>query len=82
MYPAPPMIKLIKVSSDTVFLKVINDFYLTQCMGTSGAEEFIVSNGVSLLEIDGVNYVDFDLTEGEHAYPGTFSKAGYQPREE
>ncbi len=78
----PPKIKLVKISADTVYLTVINDFYLTQSMGTTGAEEYIVNSGVSLLEIDGVNYVDYNFNMGDHAYPGTFSKAGYQAREE
>jgi hypothetical protein len=78
----PPKLKLVKISADTVYLTVINDFYLTQSMGTTGAEDYIVQSGISLLEIDGINYVDYDFTMGDHAYPGTFSKAGYTPREE
>jgi hypothetical protein len=78
----PPKLKLVKISADTVYLIVINAFYLTQSMGTAGAEDYIVKSGVSLLEIDGINYVDFDFAIGDHAYPGTFSKAGYTPREE
>jgi len=78
----PPKLKLVKISADTVYLTVINDFYLTQSMGTTGAEDYIVNSGVSLLEIDGINYVDFSFDMGDHAYPGTFSKAGYQAKEE
>jgi len=78
----PPKLKLIKVSSDTVYLTVINDFYLTQSMGSAGAEDHIVRTGVSLLKIDGVNYVDFSFDAGDHAYPGTFSKAGYREHPE
>jgi hypothetical protein len=81
-YLYPPKLKLIKISADTVYLTVINSSYLTQSMGTAGAEDYIVKSGVSLLEIDGINYVDFDFAMGDHAYPGTFSKAGYQAREE
>jgi hypothetical protein len=81
-YLYPPKLKLNKISRDTVYLTVINDFYLTQSMGTTGAEDYIVKSGVSLLEIDGVNYVDFDFAMGDHAYPGTFSKAGYQAHQE
>lgn len=78
----PPKLKLVKISADTVYLTVINDFYLTQSMGTTGAEEFIVKSGISLLEINGINYVDYNFNMGDHAYPGTFSRAGYTPREE
>lgn len=81
-YLYPPKLKLVKISRDTVYLTVINSSCLTQSMGTTGAEDYIVKSGVSLLEIDGINYVDFDFAMGDHAYPGTFSKAGYQPREE
>jgi hypothetical protein len=81
-YLYPPKLKLNKISADTVYLTVINSSYLTQSMGTAGAEDYIVKSGVSLLEIDGINYVDFDFAMGDHAYPGTFSKAGYQAREE
>ncbi len=78
----PPKLKLVKISADTVYLTVINDFYLTQSMGTTGAEDYIVNSATSLLEIDGINYVDYDFAMGDHAYPGTFSKAGYEEREE
>jgi hypothetical protein len=81
-YLYPPKLKLVKISGDTVYLTVINEWTLTQSMGTTGAEDFIVKSGVSLLEIDGINYVDLNFTAGDHAYPGTFSKAGYQAREE
>jgi hypothetical protein len=81
-YLYPPKLKLVKISADTVYLTIINDWTLTQSMGTTGAEDYIVKSGVSLLEIDGINYVDFDFAVGDHAYPGTFSKAGYQAREE
>ncbi len=81
-YLYPPKLKLVKISADTVYLTVINDWTLTQSMGTTGAEEYIVKSGVSLLEIDGINYVDYNFNMGDHAYPGTFSKAGYQAREE
>jgi hypothetical protein len=82
LYLYPPKLKLVKVSVDTVYLKVINDFYLTQSMGTAGAEEYIARAATSLLEIDGIHYVDFDFKMGDHAYPGTYSVAGYQAREE
>ena len=78
----PPKLKLVKISADTIYLTVINDFYLTQSMGTTGAEDYIVKSAISLLEIEGINYVDYNFATGDHAYPGTFSKAGYQPREE
>jgi len=78
----PPKLKLVKISADTVYLTVINDFYLTQSMGTTGAEDYIVNSATSLLEIDGINYVDYDFAMGDHAYPGTFSKAGYDEKEE
>lgn len=81
-YLYPPKLKLVKISRDTVYLKVINDWTLTQSMGTTGAEDYIVKSGVSLLEIDGINYVDYNFHVGDHAYPGTFSKAGYEGREE
>ncbi len=81
-YLYPPKLKLVKISADTVYLTVINDWTLTQSMGTTGAEDYIVESGVALLKIDGINYVDYDFAMGDHAYPGTFSKAGYQAREE
>ncbi|MEJ2306217.1 MAG: hypothetical protein P8Y62_02900 [candidate division WOR-3 bacterium] len=78
----PPKLKLIEVSSDTAYLEVINSYYLTQSMGSAGAEEYITKSGISILEIEGINYVDFNFEMGDHAYPGTFSKAGYTLREE
>jgi hypothetical protein len=82
LYLYPPKLKLLRVSADTVYLRVINDFYLTQSMGTAGAEEYITRSATSLLEINGIHYVDFDFKMGDHAYPGTYSVAGYDEREE
>lgn len=82
LYLYPPKLKFIKISADTVYLRVINDFYLTRSMGTAGAEEYIVKSATSLLEINGIHYVDFDFDMGDHAYPGTYSVVGYQEREE
>jgi len=77
----PPKLKFTKISADTLYLEVVNSYYLTQSMGSAGAEEYITKSGIALLEIDGIDYVDFSFPLGDHAYPGTFSKSGYKIRE-
>jgi len=33
----------------------------------------------TLTEAKGINYVDFDFEEGDHAVPGTYSRESFKP---
>lgn len=74
-----PEIKLefLKTSGDSIFLKISKSNYLTQKMGTSGAEAYLGEVTYNLTELRNVNFVDIRFKEGDHASPGTYSRVDF-----
>ncbi|MDD4645077.1 MAG: hypothetical protein PHY99_03730 [Bacteroidales bacterium] len=72
------LLDFLKISHDTIFIRIKDPEYLTQQMGTSGAFKFMVSVTFTLTELRGIEYVSFDFEEGDHASPGTYSRKYYQ----
>lgn len=68
---------LVKASQDTVYVKIDDSAYLTQQMGTLGAKAFMSVTTYTLTEKPGIKYVTFDFEEGDHAAPGTYSRASF-----
>lgn len=64
----------VKISHDTIFVKIKNSEYLTQQMGTSGADEYMISATFTLTELPKIHFVHFDFIGGDHASPGTYSR--------
>lgn len=64
----------IKQSNDTIYVSIKESTYLTQSNGTTGASEYIQEATFTLTEIKGINYVNFDFVEGDHATPGVRSR--------
>lgn len=65
------------LSSDTLFLKISNAKYLTQQMGSTGAQAYLGELTYNLTEIPGVHYIDLQFAEGDHANPGTYSRTDF-----
>ena len=70
----PPKLKLIDIKGQVVNVEVINDEYLTQRMGSAGAEEFLVIATFTLTEYDHIKFVNFKFQAGDHAIPGFYSR--------
>jgi spore germination protein GerM len=70
----PPKLKLRDIKEQVVNVEVINDEYLTQRMGSTGAEEFIAVATFTLTEYDNIKFVNFIFEEGDHAAPGLYSR--------
>ncbi len=64
----------LKTSHDTVFVSIENSTFLTQQMGSTGSQEFLISATFNLTEMRKINYVNFDFEEGDHAVPGTYCR--------
>jgi hypothetical protein len=64
----------VKISHDTIFIRIKDSKHLTQRMGTTGARAFMSVTTYTLTELKGIRYVNFDFTEGDHAVPGTYSR--------
>jgi hypothetical protein len=76
MYPDIP-ITVNKISHDSIFIKIGNSKYLTQQMGSSGPEAYFAELTYNLTEVPGINYVDFNFKEGQHAAPATYSRTDF-----
>jgi hypothetical protein len=69
-----------KHSGDTLFVKIKESTFLTQQMGSAGADGYLSLATYTLTEAENVNYVHFDFKEGDHAIPGTYSRQYYIDR--
>jgi len=70
----PPKLKLKNIKDQVVNIEVINAEYLTQRMGSTGAEEFLAVTTFTLTEFDNIKFVNFIFEEGDHAIPGLYSR--------
>jgi hypothetical protein len=70
----PPKLKLKNIKDQVVNMEVINAEYLTQRMGSTGAEEFLAVATFTLTEFDNIKFVNFIFEEGDHAVPGLYSR--------
>lgn len=73
-------IDILKLSNDTLFIKIDDASYLTQQSGTTGANAFLATSTYTLTEIDSVNYINFSFKEGDHAAPGTYTREYFNKR--
>lgn len=70
-------LRLGRISNDTIYVKVIPAGYLTQQMGSSGADIYMTEATYNLTELKNIGYVNFDFTAGDHAAPGTYSRSDF-----
>ncbi len=73
-------LEFLKHSSDTLFVSIPESNFLTQQMGSTGADGYLSVATFTLTESENVNYVQFDFEEGDHAFPGTYSRQFYVDR--
>jgi hypothetical protein len=74
----PPKLRLQKVGGGIAYIEVINAEYLTQRMGTSGAQNYLAAATFSLTEAPGVKGVNFAFPEGDHAMPGEYTRESFK----
>lgn len=82
-----PEIRLEKrnLRNDTLYTQIQNAQYLTNQMGSLGAEQYIAQVVINLTSVDGVRYVRIDFPEGSHAAPDVWSReqfSGYRESED
>lgn len=75
-YPQVRM-TLVKVKRPTVFVRIADASYLTQQMGSAGAEAYMAEVTFSLTSIKGITQVDFNFQEGDHAGPGVYTRENF-----
>jgi spore germination protein GerM len=72
-----PQVKLTKIKNDVAFIEVVNAEYLTQRMGSSGAQAYLASVTFTLTENPRIKKVNFIFEEGDHAMPGIYSRQDF-----
>lgn len=63
---------------DTIIIRIINDKFLTEQMGTTGADCYIAETIYTLTENDLIKFVRFEMDFGSHASPGLYSRNDYK----
>lgn len=71
-------LKLEAISNDTIFINIPNSEVLTQQMGTSGADNYMITTTFSLTELNDINYVSFDFEAGDHCSPGIYHRDSWE----
>lgn len=69
---------LLKISHDTMYVKIPDSKKLTQEMGSTGAQNYMASATYTLTEVKNVKFVNFNMKEGDHAGPGVFSREDFK----
>jgi len=74
----PPKMRLQSVAEGIAHIEIIDAEYLTQRMGTSGAQNYLAATTYSLTETPGVKGVDFIFPVGDHAAPGVYTRESFK----
>ncbi len=72
-----PFARIVQVNVDTVFIVIDNSDYLTQQMGTTGADEYLAKLTFTVTELESINFVNLNFEEGDHAVPGTYERTDF-----
>ena len=75
-----PQIKLewVKQEGNKAFVKIADARYLTSGSGTEGANAYMAEVTFSLTELKGINEVNFNFIEGDHARPGAYTREDFK----
>lgn len=71
-------LEYVRTSNDTLYVRIPEEMYLTQQMGSTGPTMFFAGAVYNLTEIPGITHVNFDFEEGDHASPGTLNRASFK----
>ncbi|RYY71208.1 MAG: hypothetical protein EOO13_03945 [Chitinophagaceae bacterium] len=71
-------IEKVKQGGDTLYTAIKESNYLTQQMGTTGAEVYLADLVLNLTSVPGVKYVNLDIKAGDHMQPGTWSQESFK----
>lgn len=76
-----PEVKLepVKLSGDTLHIKIADSRFLTNRMGSSGAFYYMQEVTYNLTELKEIGYIHFDFKEGNHAKGGTYHRSNFMP---
>ncbi|HEY1024654.1 MAG TPA: hypothetical protein VGE26_05770 [Sphingobacteriaceae bacterium] len=70
-------LELQNIKGSTAFVKIDDATYLTQQMGSAGAQAYLAEITYSLTQVGSIESVNFEFTEGDHASPGVFTRESF-----
>jgi hypothetical protein len=73
-----PKIEYIDIISDTIKIQIINDEFLTEQMGTTGAYFYLGETVFTLTESDLIRFVKIEMDSGTHASPGIYDRNDFK----
>jgi hypothetical protein len=72
-----PKIEYIDIQPDTIKIQIVNDEFLTEQMGTTGAYCYLGETVFTLTENDLIRFVKIEMDYGSHAGPGVYSRVDF-----
>lgn len=76
-YPEIPL-TVDRVSGDTLYAQIVDAQYLTQQMGSTGAQTYLLEVTYAYTELPNIQAVNFAFQEGDHATPGTYTRERFK----
>jgi hypothetical protein len=70
-------IEYIDLRKDTVIIRILEDEFLSEQMGTTGADCYLGETIYTLTENDQIKFVRIEMDYGSHAGPGVYSRNDY-----
>ncbi len=67
-----------KISHDTIYVSIPDSRYLTENIGSTGAENYMATATFSLTEMKGIKFVNYKFKGGDHASPGVYSRDDFK----
>lgn len=69
---------LVRVSHDTMYVKIPDSKKLTQGIGDTGAENYLASTTYTLTELQNIKFVNIAMEPGDHAEPGVYTRDDFK----
>lgn len=71
-------LNLIKISHDTIYVKIPDSKKLTNELGDTGAEDYLASATYTLTETKNIHFVNINMKAGDHAEPGVYTRDDFK----
>ncbi|HUZ60975.1 MAG TPA: hypothetical protein VMU83_19535 [Hanamia sp.] len=72
------LLQFIRVSHDTIYVKIPDSRKLTQGIGDTGAENYLASATYTLTASQNIKFVNIIMEPGDHAEPGVYSREDFK----
>ena len=71
-------LNFLKISNDTIYVKIPDSKRLTEEIGNTGAENYLASTTFTLTELKNIRYVNIAMKPGDHAEPGVYTRGDFK----